>query len=91
MREESMNGGSTRRLAGGEWSAVGKSDAKGKEDSAIRSFYSRRRGGGGVGGGPKHRRQQPTSRQSDGSSGERSSAHIPYPGVADRWGHSRLN
>jgi hypothetical protein len=47
MREESMNGGSTRRLAGGEWSAVGKSDAKGKEDSAIRSFYSRRRGGGG--------------------------------------------
>jgi hypothetical protein len=47
MREESMNGGSTRRLAGGEWSAVGKSDAKGKEDSAIRSFYSRRRRGGG--------------------------------------------
>jgi hypothetical protein len=52
MREESMNGGSTRRLAGGEWSAVGKSDAKGKEDSAIRSFYSRRRGGGGLAAGP---------------------------------------
>jgi hypothetical protein len=48
MWEESMNGGSTRRLADGEWSTVshlgsGESDAKGKEASAIGGFYSRRR------------------------------------------------
>jgi hypothetical protein len=49
MREESMNSGSTWRLAGGErWltSVVRKSDAKGKDASTVVGFYSRKREGG---------------------------------------------